>query len=51
MLRKGVCPYRYIDYMENFDETFPEKTFYGRINVENITDSDCKRWGKNLGIF
>ena len=42
LLRKGVCPYEYIDIWERFDETsLPEKkVFYSELHLEDITDED-----------
>ena len=61
MLRKGVCPYEYVDSWKNFDETsLPEKEhFYSNLNMEDMTDADCKHtkkvWKdfeiKNLGDY
>ena len=49
LLGKGVCPYKYIDNWERFDETsLPNKeSFYSSLNMENIDDIDC-RHGKNV---
>ena len=40
LLRKGVCPYEYMDSWEGFDETsLPDKeAFYSNLKMENITD-------------
>ena len=47
LLRKGVCPYKYMDSWERFDETsLPDKeAFYSSLNMEDITDIDhrCKK--------
>ena len=61
MLRKGVCPYEYIDDWENFNETsLPAKeNFYSLLNMEDITDAGyahakrvCKDFEiKNLGEY
>ena len=42
MLRKGVCPYEYMDNWEKVNETtLPEKEeFYSNLNMEDITDED-----------
>ena len=60
MLRKGVCPYEYIDETEKFRETsMPEK--YINLKMEDITDvdymhakivcKDLKKRIKNLGEY
>ena len=61
LLRKGVCPYEYIDDWEKFNKkTLPEKEeFYISLNMEEVTDADyvhgkrvCKDFGiKNLGDY
>ena len=40
LLRKGVCPYEYMDSWEKFSETeLPDKqSFYSKLNKEGITD-------------
>ena len=42
LLRKGVCPYEYIDSWERFNEASlpPKKDFYSELNLEYITDKD-----------
>ena len=42
LLRKGVCPYEYMDNWEGFSETsLPNKeSFYSSLNMENINDID-----------
>ena len=42
MLRKGVYPYEYMDSWKRFKEPVPldKKYYYGRLNDENISDSD-----------
>ena len=55
LLRKGVCPYEYMDAWEkNNETTLPEKEeFYSSLNMEDITDADCmnsKRVCKNFEI-
>ena len=44
MLRKGVNSYEYMDISERFYETLlpDKKEFYTSLNIENITDADCK---------
>ena len=61
MLRKGVCPYEYMDSSKRFDERLlPEKEdFYSNLNMEDITNADYKHvkrvWKnfeiKNLGYY
>ena len=40
LLRKGIYSFEYIDSWERFDENTvpPKKAFYGKLNLENITD-------------
>ena len=42
LLRKGVCPYEYIDSWERFNEaTLPnKKAFYSKLSLQDITDED-----------
>ena len=41
LLRKGVYPYEYMDNLEKFDETLPDKkVFYSELNLEDIIDKD-----------
>ena len=42
LLRKGVCPYEYMDSWERFDKTLlpPKKDFYSELNLEGISDKD-----------
>ena len=49
LLRKGVCPYEYMDNWERFNETsLPSKeSFYSNLNMENIEDIDY-RHGNNV---
>ena len=44
MLRKGVCPYEYVDNWERFSEiSLPsKKDFYSNLNIENISDIDYR---------
>ena len=45
LLRKGVCPYEYLDSWGRFNETsLPDKeAFYSNLNMEDITDVDYKQ--------
>ena len=49
LLRKGVCPYEYMDSWEKVNETsLPrKKDFYSNLNMENIDDIDY-RHGNNV---
>ena len=42
LLRKGVCPYEYMDDWKRFkEESLPDKeSFYSELNNEHITDED-----------
>ena len=61
LLRKGAYPYEYIASWEKFDETslFDKKAFYSSLNMEYITDVDCRHAkkvfknfnNKNLGDY
>ena len=44
MLRKGVCPYEYVDNWETFSElSLPSKEdFYSNLNMEDINDIDYR---------
>ena len=53
LLRKGACPYEYMDSWERFDETslLDKEAFYRNLHVEDITDVDhrhAKRVFKSL---
>ena len=46
LLRRGVCPYEYIDSLQRFDETSlfnKKKKLYTGLNMKNITDVDYRR--------
>ena len=53
MLRKGVCPYEYMDSWERFNETsLPSKEdFYSNLNMENIDDIDYRHGNNVFKIF
>ena len=53
MLRKGVCPYEYVDSWERFNETsLPSKEdFYSNLNMENIDDIDYRHGNNVFKIF
>ena len=58
LLRKGVYPYEYMDSLERFNETelLSQKSFYSKLNSEDISDEDAKKaWNefkiKNLGEY
>ena len=42
LLRKGICPYEYMDSWERFDENIipPKEAFYSKLSLDNITDKD-----------
>ena len=42
LLRKGVYPYNYVDYMKKLDETIlpPKEAFYSKLTGEGIADED-----------
>ena len=42
LLRKGVYPYDYVDYIKNLDETClpPKEACYSKLTGEGITDED-----------
>ena len=55
LLRKGVCPFEYINEREKSSETtLPEKEeFYSNLNMEDIADADymhAKRVRKDFKI-
>ena len=49
LLRKGVCPYEYMESWERFNETSlpSKKEFYSNLNMEDIDDIDY-RHGNNV---
>ena len=52
LLRKGVYPYEYMDNLEKFDETLPnKKVFYSELNLEDIIDKDYKHAQKVFEEF
>ena len=50
LLRKGICPYEYMDEWEKFNKkSLPKKCyFYSNLNMENITDPDYNHEKKCL---
>ena len=55
LLRKGICPYEYMDDWEKFNQTTltEKKGFYSNLNVEDIMDADymhAKRVCKDFEI-
>ena len=52
-LRKGVCPYEYIDNWKRFDEAAlpDEEAFYSNLYMEDITDVDYKHADKVFKTF
>ena len=57
LLRKGVYPYEYMDTWERFNETSlpPKKSFYSKLNSEDISDKEYlhaqKVWQVNIMIY
>ena len=53
LLRKGVCPYEYMDNWEKFNEvSLPDKeSFYSKLNIEGITDEDNDHAQKVWEVF
>ena len=53
MLRKGVFPYEYTGSWERSDENAipPKEAFYGKLNLENITNKDYEHVKKVLEVF
>ena len=52
MIRKEVYPYECTDSCQRFHKTsFPDKKeFYSNLNMEDITNADCKHAKKGMGI-
>ena len=50
VVKKVVYPYEYMDSWERFDEALlPNKEdFYSSLNMEDITDADCRHTKKCL---
>ena len=42
MLRKGICPYEYVDNLEKLNQTslLKKEDIYSHLNMEDITDTD-----------
>ena len=53
LLRKGACPYEYMDNWERLNETLlPSKeSFYSNLNMENIDDIDYRHGNNVFKIF
>ena len=53
MLRKGVCPYEYMDSREKINETSlaSKEDFYSHLNTENIDDIDYRHGNNVLKSF
>ena len=53
LLRKGVYLYEYMDNWERFNETElpPKESFYGELNLEDITDEDYSQVQKVWDVF
>ena len=53
LLKKGVCPYGYMDSLEKFNEiSLPDKeSFYSELNKEDITDEDYVHAQKVWKVF
>ena len=52
-LRKGICPYEYMDSWEKFNEniTPPKEAFYSELNLEGINDADYEHVKKVWEAF
>ena len=52
-MRKGVDPYEYMESWERFDKTsLPnKKTFYGELNLKDLTDKDYEQAQKVWEVF
>ena len=52
LLRKGVCPYEYMDGWDKFSETsIPNKeSFYSNLTMENISETDYRHANNNLNL-
>ena len=53
LLRKGIYPYEYMDSWEKFGEDKPasREDHYSNLNLENITEEDCKHVDKVWDTF
>ena len=53
LLRKGVCPYEYMDDWNRFDEEqLPDKSdFYSNLNMEEISGIDYRHAEKVFSKF
>ena len=50
LLRKGICPYEYMDSWERFDESslLDKEAFNSEFNLEDCTDEDYTHYQKEL---
>ena len=53
LLRKSVYPYEYMDRWKRFNETSlpPKKSFYSKLNFEDISDKDYLHGQKVWDVF
>ena len=53
VMRKGVCPYEYMDSLERFKENKlpPRESFYSRLTSEHISDEDYQHAQKVWRMF
>ena len=53
LLRKGVCPYEYIDSWEKFNKTSPpdKEAYYSKVNEEGISNTDYMHAQKLWEVF
>ena len=53
IMRKGVCPYEYMDSSVRFEETKlpPKEVFYSKLSNETINVADYDLWVQALGDY